>query len=290
MIFMLHKTKVLFLALFSMAFSYKVMGQSKLAAKFDAEKMQFIGTKHQQATYLLRYVQKYAHLGDTLKTLPPFLNSILNGDIKVVRKKALKKYLSTANITDEEIGGSLDSAICSVDGIKASYFVIHDTSNFLADSTSFPTNIDSVSWSGNRLDNKRTFKLTHIFINRLGASITSNDLSRQIHATKFESPTKNPLLTKSVVGSFIHIEVIQPRIADPGKKNDAIAIKPGFTDLQYKRLALIYIAASLRKGEWLIPTFHAVLDDGIPDGHDDPQNFELEKFDTEIQTLVHLLK
>ncbi|MFD0940905.1 hypothetical protein [Pedobacter boryungensis] len=266
------------------------MGQSKIAAKFDTEKMQFVGTKHQQATYLLRYVQKYAHLGDTLTTLPIFLDSILNGQVKVVRKKALKKYLTASNIADEEVGGSLDSTISSVSGIKANYFVIHDTSNFLTDSTAFPNNIDSVSWSGNRLDNKRTFKLTHIFINRLGASITSNDFSKQIHATKFESPTKNPLLNKSVVGNFIHIEVIQPRIADPGKKNDAIAIKPGFTDLQYKRLALLYIATSLRKGDWLVPTFHAVLDDGIPDGHDDPQNFELEKFDQAISEIYHSLK
>lgn len=287
---MLNKTRALILAFLSIIYSYQAMGQSKLAAKFDTEKMQFVGTKHQQATYLLRYVQKYAHLGDTLSTLPVFLDSILNGEIKVVRKRKLQKYLNASNITDEEIGGSLDSAICSVSGIKASYFVIHDTSNFLTESTAFPTNIDSVSWSGNRLDNKRTFKFTHIFINRLGASITSNNLSQQIHATKFESPIKNPLLNKSVVGSFIHIEVIQPRIADPGKKNDAIAIIPGFTDLQYKRLALIYVAASLRKGEWLIPTFHAVLDDGIPDGHDDPQNFELDKFDAQIRMLVHLLK
>ncbi|MBB2145302.1 hypothetical protein GM921_07400 [Pedobacter sp. LMG 31464] len=287
---MLNKTRALILAFLSITYSYQAMGQSKLTAKFDTEKMQFVGTNHQQATYLLRYVQKYAHLGDTLTTLPVFLDSILNGEIKVVRKKKLQKYLNASNIADEEIGGSLDSAICAVSGIKASYFVIHDTSNFLKDSTAFPINIDSVSWSGNRLDNKRTFKFTHIFINRLGASITSNNLSQQIHATKFESPIKNPLLNKSVVGSFIHIEVIQPRIADPGKKNDAIAIIPGFTDLQYKRLALIYIVASFRKGEWLIPTFHAVLDDGIPDGHDDPQNFELGKFDGAIRTLVHLLK
>ncbi|MFA6277042.1 MAG: hypothetical protein WC622_09855 [Pedobacter sp.] len=286
---MSNNTKLLLLALLSITFSYKAMGQSKLAPKFDTETMQFIGTKHQQATYLLRYVQKYAHLGDTLKTLPPFLDSILNGEIKVIRKRKLQKYLDRSTITDEEIGGSLDSPICAVSGVKASYFAIHDTSNFLTDSTAFPTNIDSVSWSGNRLDNKRTFKLTHIFINRLGASITPNDLSRHIHATKFESPIKNPLLNKSVVGSFIHIEVIQPRIADPGKKNDAIAIIPGFTDLQYKRLALIYVAASLRKGEWLIPTFHAVLDDGIPDGHDDPQNFELEKFDQAINEIYHSL-
>jgi hypothetical protein len=43
-------------------------------------------------------------------------------------------------------------------------------------------------------------------------------------------------------------------------------------------LALLYTIASARKGEWLIPAFHACVDSGIKFAHDDPQNFELEKF------------
>lgn len=41
------------------------------------------------------------------------------------------------------------------------------------------------------------------------------------------------------------------------------------------RLALTYIAASVRRGEWLVPAFHAVVDEGLANGHDDPQNFDV---------------
>ncbi len=282
--------KHLLLLLVSITFTFSAMAQSRIAAKFDTIKLEFKGTKVEQAKYLLRYVKKYAHLGDSLTTLPPFIDSILNEKVKTVRIKKLQKYLDKQQLFPLDIGGLLKSPICEVKGKKASYFVIHDTSNFLKDSTSFPNNIDSVSWRGNRIDNKTTFKNAHLFINRMGASITSNDMSMPIRGTKFENPNRNPAIQNNIVGTFIHIEVIQPRIADPGKKNDAIAIDPGFTTAQYKRLALLYIIASTRKGEWLTPTFHAVLDDGIPDGHDDPQNFLIYQFDAQIRALIREIK
>jgi hypothetical protein len=58
------------------------------------------------------------------------------------------------------------------------------------------------------------------------------------------------------------------------------------TQEQYDRLALLYLIASSRAGVWMIPAFHAAIDEGTPDAHDDPQNFDLTKFDT---SLGHLL-
>ena len=283
---MTNLNKHLLLLVLTITFTFNAVAQSSIAAKFDTVKLEFRGTKVEQAKYLLRYVKKYGHLGDSLTTLPPFIDSVLNDRVKVVRVTKLQKYLDKQQLSPLEIGGLLTSPISSVDGKKPSYFVIHDTSNFLKDSTDFPNNIDSASWRGNRIDNKTTFKNAHLFINRMGASITSNDMSMPIRGTKFENPNRNPAIQKNILGTFIHIEVIQPRIADPGKKNDAIAIDPGFSTAQYKRLALLYIIASTRKGEWLTPTFHAVLDDGIPDGHDDPQNFQIYQFDSQIRALV----
>ena len=88
-------------------------------------------------------------------------------------------------------------------------------------------------------------------------------------------------------GKYIHVELIQPRKAMKGygRHNDADAPSPGFTDLQYKRLALLYTVASVRKGDWLIPGFHAAVDNGIRYSHDDPQNFELSKFFTALNDL-----
>ena len=63
-----------------------------------------------------------------------------------------------------------------------------------------------------------------------------------------------------------------------GRHNDADAPEPGFTKKQYDRLALLYITASVRKGAYLIPGFHACVDQGIRNSHDDPQNFELPRF------------
>jgi hypothetical protein len=60
--------------------------------------------------------------------------------------------------------------------------------------------------------------------------------------------------------------------------NDLVAPLPGFTDAQYAQMALLYAAASARRGDWLIPAFHAALDEGIPGAHDDPQHFEIARF------------
>ena len=87
-------------------------------------------------------------------------------------------------------------------------------------------------------------------------------------------------------GRFLHIENVQlrrpnaevgaPVFGPDGKRciNDQLAQKPGFTVQQSERLALAYIAASVRAKKWMIPVFHGVLDLGVGT-HDDPQNFDL---------------
>ena len=69
-------------------------------------------------------------------------------------------------------------------------------------------------------------------------------------------------------------------------KNDAVAPNPGFTQEQYDRLALLYVVASSRAGVWMIPAFHAAIDEDISDAHDDPQNFDLANFDTSLGQLL----
>jgi hypothetical protein len=93
-------------------------------------------------------------------------------------------------------------------------------------------------------------------------------------------------------GRFLHVELVQPRRRDPagGARNDAIAPQPGFTETQYRRLAEAYVAASLRTGTWLIPAYHAVLDNGLPDGHDDPQNFDLPAWDGQLAAVLSQLE
>jgi hypothetical protein len=45
-----------------------------------------------------------------------------------------------------------------------------------------------------------------------------------------------------------------------------------------------------RAGRWLIPAFHAVIDEGIYDKHDDPQNFEFAVFDENLEKLLDRLR
>ncbi len=87
---------------------------------------------------------------------------------------------------------------------------------------------------------------------------------------------------------MVHIETVQPRRFLPGatSRGQTEGPKPGFTKEQYRMLAALYVYASARAGLWLIPAQHNTVDAGIPDAHDDPQNFELKHFANELEKLV----
>ena len=46
----------------------------------------------------------------------------------------------------------------------------------------------------------------------------------------------------------------------------------------------------MRSRHWLIPAYHAALDADIPNGHDDPLNFDAESFAESIETVVKKLQ
>ena len=170
------------------------------------------------------------------------------------------------------------------DGMDALYFIIHDTSspNFLTDP--FPSDIVD-DRSINNLDRYRKDQAAaHVFVNRRGEVYLGHDFAMPWRATRLESRFAG----NAARGRFIHIELIQPRRSDPelGQGNDAIAPTPGYSEAQYRRLAQLYVVASVRGGTWLLPGFHAVLDSGIPGAHDDPQNFDLEAFDAALGRVI----
>ena len=129
----------------------------------------------------------------------------------------------------------------------------------------------------------------HVFINRGGDILYAHDFSVPWRATKFET-AKN--FGPALKGLFLHVEMIQPRRAlkGYGRGNDFLAPTPGFSQAQYDSLALIYTVASRRAGFWMIPAFHSVLDEGIRNKHDDPQNFELAQFAQSLDALVGELR
>ena len=236
-------------------------------------------TPAEQARFLLRKVYLTGKVGSELPTLDPELEKRV-GQKCLITRDQLRSYLERNHIADWEVGGNIDlplSAVTDANGNQtfAKYMVIHDTSYPRYDA-SFPKNIDDETWEWNRLS-RWVANVTHVFVNRIGDSKTMNPFQEGVIGTKLERFVLGEGATR---GLYLHIELIQPRkyMKGYGRHNDVDAPMPGFTTPQYKRLAQLYTIAAVRKGEYLIPAFHACVDSGIKYAHDDPQNFELPKF------------
>lgn len=255
--------------------------------EFNGTKLSFGGTPIEQARCLLSPVMLWGRVGSPNKKIPDVFEKIV-GEECSVSIGAFRKYLSDNGINEADVGGNLDIKLSRAhDGKKTTpevrYFVLHDTSSPYLKDAPFPENIDSPSMPGNKPSAWKKGG-AHVFIVRTGDSVTAVDFKTPWRATKFELKYGSEALK----GLFLHVELIQPRKRAPGggSGNDAFAPKPGFSKAQYQRLAVVYFAASMRSGRWLIPAFHAVLDDGFKDAHDDPQNFSLEDWSVEIEKLL----
>jgi hypothetical protein len=270
-----------------------IMSAQNTPCKFDGATLQFAGSPVEQARCLLRPNGIGGVLGRELKSLPYPLEKLIGRPL-VLRKDKLRKYLNKRGITEDVLGGSLDLPLASAqlpgnEYTRALYFVIHDTSSPYLKDEPFPRyfNVDK-DWKGNDLEIWINQPVAHIFVNRLGESLTTtpfNEPVRKGWGTKFA----RGMLRAGTKGLQLHIELIQPRRRDPNSgnpENDLIAPLPGFTKQQYERLALLYLCASIRRENWLIPAYHSAVDADIKDAHDDPQNFELREFAKAIASLI----
>ena len=210
-----------------------------------------------------------------------------------ITRAQLAAYLATQGIPSRSDWRRAGSARLWTDGTaapatSARYFVIHDTSflhrpgHFTAATATFPASINTAQWSGNNLSHANGMT-THVMIARTGLSATSNNYRTALRATKRER-REYPDNPNAVRGLFLHHELVQPRLQNMSGI-DQFAPDPGFTPAQYERLAVCYYAASLRSGSFLIPAFHCLLDLGIPDGHDDPQRFDLDAWGLALQAV-----
>lgn len=258
--------------------------------QWDKEALEFSGSAAQQAACLLRPIKQAGHVEDSPAVLPAALENSVGQPIHIDLAK-LRSYLKAHGIAESEIGGSLDRPLSKTVGKTpkpALYFVIHDTSALYAcKRIEFPAITDRPDNSWNKPANYQASKQAHLYLTRDGKSYQpqSRTFETPYTATQFEN--KNDIDT--LRGRFLHIENVQlrrPYVADgapllkKNKKgklvcvNDQIAQLPGLSEGQSKRLALVYLAASVRARAWLIPAFHGVLDLDFGT-HDDPQNFDL---------------
>jgi hypothetical protein len=263
--------------------------------RFDPARGSFEGTPAQQAACLTREVKRGGVIGGD--TLTPFLAGIVGTPAPTIA--SVQALLDARGIAPEAVGGSLARPI------TARYFIVHDTSTPNCSDPeasvgcpvrgAFPADRDADTWIFNRTfgGHPKPFpdRAAHAMTNRTGGSITEVDFADSIATTKFE--TCIDVAEKADL--FVGVENIQPRIGSPrvpaaGQTlNDVEAPTPGFTPTQYRRLALLYVVASARRGEWLIPAFHAVLDGFYADGHDDPQHFDMAAFSAEVKALSDAL-
>jgi len=262
---------------------------------FDPDLLSFAGEPAQQAACLLSPVRAIGKLDPPLQSLPAALASRVGRSFELPDRDAVRAFLREQNL-DTDFGETLARPVSHAHdnnplARSASYFVIHDTSAPNFGARPWPRDIDQDP-KINNLDRYRCankIERAHVFINRTGQMLSAHDFEVPWRATKFEMAVQ---FGSALKGLFLHIELIQPRRQMPkrGRRNDFQAPAPGFSQAQYDRLALAYVIASARAQFWLIPAYHAVIDEGIYDKHDDPQNFELAAFAASLERLLDRLR
>ena len=253
-----------------------------------------------QAKCLLRQPKIFGNVGLTLTSLPAPFDQLLTRPTIDISKEQLRRYLQVQGINEADIGGSLDKPVSRTNNNNpraelARYFIIHDTSTPNLGNDTFPNNINEASWEFNNFNKYGSGDNSpaHIIINQVGQSVTRKDFNTPWRSTRRES--EQFCGVNKCKGLFLAVELVQPRRCQPNpgqsqcsppRKNDAKSPDPGFTKAQLDRLAVVYIAASVRRGKWLIPAFHVVLDQIVPGGHDDPQNFNLDQWSKQLNDIL----
>jgi hypothetical protein len=262
---------------------------------FNLDSLAFRGEPTEQAKCLMRGLDQTRNLSPRLESLPDALASRIGQDTGLPTRETLSTFLSQQDL-EWSFAAYLWQPVSRAednnpDAPSARYFVIHDTSGPNYGHRSFPDDIDTTS-KINNLSNyfcADGWGKAHVVVSRSGEMILDHDFAIPWRETKFERAVD---FAGALKGLFLHVELIQPRRSAPGhgSRNDAQPPNPSFTTAQYDRLALLYVIASVRAGQWLIPAFHAAIDDGIRNGHDDPMGFEIESFANSLTLVVEKLR
>lgn len=260
--------------------------------RYDTESLEFkIGDTHTQARCLLRHVRRSGVLGPAWP-LPRTLNRLV-GTTDTPSKEALRRYIASRALPRDQaqawatLAADLDKPISRgwnnrADAPAARYFVIHDTSTPYLETRPFPADLDHDPQVNDLTQYFHGEPVAHVFVNRRGEIAVGHTFSTPWRATKRERFTD--VRNK---GMFIHIEMGQPRRqSKPGARDDTLAPYPGFGERQYDALVLLYVCASVQAGRWLTPGFHSAVDEGIPAKHDDPQHFDMGRFDRALSRVL----
>ena len=277
---------IMAVALSASAIFFSAIGNAATigGCKFDTATHQFKGSLPEQAKCLLRKVKPKGS-GATVQPIPDWLDAHVGTPVTFTKDK-LEKYLQDNGIAAADIAGALNPG----DAPDLRYFVIHDTSYpEEPKEAGFPANIDSPDYDGNKLSTwtGKITKRVNLIVTRDGKSQVFRDwgATRPLAAIKLELAAYSQPSKKY----FAHVENVQPRLK-PANSFAWIAPTPGFSGKQEGRLALAFVVASFRAGKWLVPAYHFNIDEGLPDGHDDPQNADLASFVGKVEQIEAALR
>lgn len=251
--------------------------------RFDRDRLTFAGTPVEQAACLLRRIKPLG-VREAL-ALPPVIRGLLES---ATGPSGAQLAAALAALPQPYRGYAISRADAPVSettaGLPLAYFVIHDTSTPFFGNDPFPDDLNLDPLVNDFTPYVVPEPVAHIFLNRMGQIWAGHDFAEPWRATKLESY----VIGVPARGRFVHIETVQPRRFLPGAigRGQTEGPVPGFTHAQYRMLAALYVYVSARAGHWLIPAQHNTVDSGIPDAHDDPQNFELQQFAAELEKLV----
>ena len=250
---------------------------------FDRATLTFAGTPVEQATCLLQKVEPRGE--KVAQPLPKVLADILGAEgapsaqsLEAALNAFAEPFRTYAALHAHDPVSQTEA------GLPLRYFVIHDTSTPFIGHEPFPHDLDGDALVNSFAPYITDETVAHIFLNRQGQIWQGHEFAEAWRATKLESR----VIGVPARGRFVHIETIQPRRYADGSDwlGDTRGPQPGFSAAQYRMLAALYVLTSARAGVWLIPGFHATVDGGIPEAHDDPQNFELKQFARELERLI----
>ena len=260
-----------------------VAAQAVGQCAFDPAALSFAGSPVAQAECLLQHVAQGG--ARSAQPLPEVLRGVLEsggppppGALEAALARFPEPYAAFAR-ANAALPLSQTEA-----GMPARYFVIHDTSTPFLREAQFPRDLDRDPEVNAFTPYFAAEPVAHIFLNRGGQIWAGHDFVQPWRATKLESR----VVGVPARGRFVHIETVQPRRLAPGAqgRGNTLGPVPGFSKKQYRMLAALYVYASARAGAWLIPGFHNGVDAGIPEAHDDPQNFQLKRFGQELEKLL----
>jgi hypothetical protein len=271
----------------ALAFAAPAQAEEIGECRFDRDALVFSGTPLEQATCLLRKIELLAVRKP--QRVPPVIARLMTdgGAPSPAQREAALAAFPEPYRTFARENAALPLSQTE-EGLPALYFVIHDTSTPFYENDPFPRRLNDDprvnSFDPYMPGGIAQEPVAHIFLNRQGQIWAGHDFAEGWRATKLESRVVGPRAR----GRFVHIETVQPRrfLPDATSRGQTEGPKPGFTSDQYRMLAALYIYASGRAGRWLIPAQHNTVDAGIPEAHDDPQNFDLNAFAKELERLI----